>query len=253
MEREPFDATEFERIATIVPWVHKVFAFASIASTNDEASRLAKRAEPEGTVVVADHQTAGRGRLDREWISEPGLALLASWIVRPPFFADRSLLALASGVAVADAIDTATGIAVDLKWPNDVMVDGRKLAGILCEGLPDGSTIVGIGVNVRTSEFPLDLADRATSLLLERSRPIGRAALLASILEAFSPFAHAPASALEGYRKRCSTIGTRVRVLMSGQTIEGSATEVNDQGELTVVDDSGEHLAIRAGDVTHLR
>jgi BirA family transcriptional regulator, biotin operon repressor / biotin---[acetyl-CoA-carboxylase] ligase len=244
MEREPFDHSDFERLAG--GWVASVFAHATLASTNDEASRLASGGAPEGTVVVADVQSAGRGRLDRTWVAEPGTSLLVSWIVRPSYPPDRwPLLALASGVAVASAVG-GRGVDARLKWPNDVLAGGRKLAGILAEA-GAGFVVVGLGLNVRQDSFSEELG--ATSLLLERTRPIGRARLLGDILERFAPFAADPVAALEPYRELCDTIGRRVRVERPGSPdLEGTASSVGDRGELVV-----DGIAIAAGDVVHLR
>lgn len=254
MEREPFDPLDFEAIPRAVAWVASVHAFASLASTNDEAARRARDGAPEGTVVVADTQTAGRGRLDREWLAEPGTSLLASWIVRPSIPRDDvPLLTLAAAAAAAEAVQTETLVAVGLKWPNDLMSGGRKLAGILAEVTPDGAVVIGLGLNVRQSEFPPSIDQVATSLLLERSRPVGRARLLAAILAAFAPFAQAPRVALESYRRRCDTIGRDVRVQQpGGGVLRGRAVEIAGDGTL-VVEDGGVRTSVAAGDVVHLR
>jgi BirA family biotin operon repressor/biotin-[acetyl-CoA-carboxylase] ligase len=244
MEREGFDHSEYERLAG--GWIAAVHAHTTVASTNDEAMRLAAEAAPEGTVVVADVQAAGRGRLGRTWVAEPGTSLLASWIVRPASTADRwPLLTLAAGVAVVETVRS-LGVDVTLKWPNDVRAGGRKLAGILGEA-GAGFVVVGLGLNVRQDMFPPEL--EATSLLLERTRPIGRATLLKAILERFAPYAGDPVAALEPYRSMCDTIGRRVRVDRSGApALEGTAEAVGDRGELIV-----DGIAVAAGDVVHLR
>ncbi|GAC1410400.1 MAG: biotin--[acetyl-CoA-carboxylase] ligase [Actinomycetota bacterium] len=258
MQQEPFDPSDFEALSRSVAWISRVYAYLSITSTNDEAVRRARSGEPEGTVVVADQQTAGRGRLGRRWLAEPGTALLASWIVRPPRHPDggssdgRPLLALATGVAAAAAIQAETGVEIALKWPNDLLVRERKIAGILAEALPDGSAVVGLGLNVRQAELPAEIKDVATSLLLERSKPIGRPRLLGSILQSFAPFAHAPGAALPEFRSRCSTLGREVVVERDGVECIGKATGVDDDGALIVVTDEGQ-LRVFAGDVVHLR
>lgn len=244
MEREPFDHLEFERLAG--GWIKAVYPHAAPASTNDEAARLAAAGAPEGTVVVADRQTAGRGRLGRDWVAEPGTSLLCSWIVRPSYAPEHwPLLSLAAGVAVVEAV-ASLGVRAELKWPNDVVVGDRKLAGILAEAGP-GFVVVGLGLNVRQDSFPTGLP--ATSLLLERSRPVGRARLLGAVLERFAPYAANPAAALEPYRLHCATIGRRVRVGRAGAPhLEGLAERVGSHGELFV-----DGVGIAAGDVIHLR
>lgn len=254
MEREPFDPTDFERIGESVPWVAAVHAFVSLASTNDEAARRARDGAPDGTVVVADQQTAGRGRLDRSWLAEPGTSLLASWIVRPAIPRDDyPLLTLATAAATAEAIERETGVPITVKWPNDLLAGGRKIAGILAEAVGDDAAVIGLGLNVRQGEFPDEIAATATSLLRERSRPVGRARLLGAILAAFAPFSSAPRAALEAYRARCVTVGQDVRVERpNGEPLTGRALRVADDGSL-IVDAGGVETTIAAGDIVHLR
>ncbi len=255
MQREPFDPADFERLTEAVPWLASVHAYAQIGSTNDEAARLARQGASEGTVVVADQQTAGRGRLDRTWSAEPGTSLLASWIVRPEIPPeDRALLSLAAAAAVAAAVEQESGVALRIKWPNDLLADGRKIAGILSESLPDGAVVVGLGLNVRQDGFQGDLARSATSLLLQRSRPVGRARLLGAILNSFAPYRHAPRASLEHVRMLCDTIGCRVRVDCGTPEppLEGTAVAIRDDGALMVASEGGE-TAVAAGDVVHVR
>lgn len=172
-----------------------VVYFPTVGSTNDVAATLAARADAEGTVVVADSQTAGRGRRGHEWFSPSGSGLYVS-VVLVPGRAPHGrgaraarLVTLAAGTAVAEAIETAAGLRVDVKWPNDLYVCGRKLAGILAEGtgVQTGDPIVlGYGINVGPAAFPPELRDRATSLETELGRPVERAALLAESLAALA-------------------------------------------------------------------
>ena len=168
---------------------------ASTSSTNDVAARLAEAGAEEGTVVVADMQTAGRGRHGRHWFSPPGAGLYVSMIVRPEAglsSADNptALLTLASGVATATAVRASTGLPAQIKWPNDVLVGGRKLAGILAESAMQGGAlqfvVIGLGVNLEPAAYPPDLASRVTSVGAETSRPADRALLLAEILSAMA-------------------------------------------------------------------
>ena len=171
MEREPFDPEEFESTAGAAPWVRRVVAVPELDSTNAEALRLAAAGEPEGLVVVTDAQTSGRGRLGRAWWAEPGTSLLASWLLRPTLEPERlPLLSLVAGVAAARAASAAGGVEVRLKWPNDLLLDGRKLGGILSESDGRGAVVVGLGVNVRQDVFPDDIRETATSLAAD---PIG--------------------------------------------------------------------------------
>jgi BirA family biotin operon repressor/biotin-[acetyl-CoA-carboxylase] ligase len=165
----------------------------STASTNDVAARLAESGADEGTTVVAEAQTAGRGRHGRVWFSPAGAGLYVSVIVRPAAGMagganPASLLTLASGVAIAEAVRTVTGLPAEIKWPNDVVIRRRKLAGILAEAAVQAGVlqfvVVGFGVNLQSAAYPPDLASRATSIEAETSRPADRALVLAEILAA---------------------------------------------------------------------
>jgi BirA family transcriptional regulator, biotin operon repressor / biotin---[acetyl-CoA-carboxylase] ligase len=180
------------------PLARHVVFFNTIGSTNDVAMKLAADAE-EGTVVVANEQTAGRGRYGRTWFSPPATGLYVSIVLKPPAAGaehDRviSLLTLASGVALADAIDSVAAIRAEIKWPNDLVVRGRKLAGILAERVSNAQqdtrtampVILGYGINVGANGYPPELSDRATDLQSETGRLVGRAALCAETLAAVS-------------------------------------------------------------------
>ncbi len=184
---------------------------------------------PVGTVVVTDHQTAGRGRLDRPWEAPPGTALLASFVV-----GFNPLASIAAGVGAAEAC----GPLVRLKWPNDLLVEGRKLGGILAEAHGD-RIIVGIGIN-------LTAAPEGAAKL----GPTDRDALLAGIAEALEKWLSAPAAELlEAWRGRADTLGRRVRLdLGGGRAVEGVAEGISEHGELVV---DGRPYA--AGEVVHLR
>lgn len=167
----------------------RLFYFTETGSTNDLAAAAADRGEPEGTTFVAGAQTAGRGRLGRAWFSPPGAGLYVSTIIRRSSIAPW--IALASGVAVADGIRAATGLPVQIKWPNDVVTAGsfrarRKIAGILAEAStgPSGvdRVVVGVGINVRSTAYPPELADRATAIEVELGRRVDVGLVLARVL-----------------------------------------------------------------------
>jgi BirA family biotin operon repressor/biotin-[acetyl-CoA-carboxylase] ligase len=171
--------------------------FTTIGSTNDVAAALAAAPSGEGAVVIAETQTAGRGRRGHSWFSPPGAGLYVSVVLAPGRAGsapDRatSLLTLSAGVALAEAIERITGLAPAIKWPNDLLVGRRKLAGILAEAVaaPAAATmtfvVVGYGINVSGAAYPPDLSDRATSLESELGRPIDRAALCAETLAALA-------------------------------------------------------------------
>lgn len=177
-----------------------LYYFPTIGSTNDLAARLAAGGAPEGTTVAAEAQTSGRGRQGRTWFSPQGAGLYVSVVFRPdagtsaagggpPAAAPAlpAVLTLASGVALAEAVREATGLQAEIKWPNDLVVDRRKLAGILAEASAQGSeleyVILGFGINVRPVTYPPEVAQRATSIEAELGRPVDRGLLLAKALE----------------------------------------------------------------------
>jgi len=179
----------------------RVVYFPCIGSTNDVAQALASSGGPEGAVVMADEQTAGRGRRGHDWFSPPGSGLYVSVVLDPARAVadpDRAmrLITMTAGLALAEGIETQTGLRADIKWPNDLLVGRRKLAGILAEGVaPDdagpGSSralrvVLGYGINVEEAAYPPSLRDRATSLASELGRGIDRAAVLAGTLAALS-------------------------------------------------------------------
>ncbi len=243
------------------PW--RVEVVDEAASTNALVGVRARAGEPEGLVVAAEHQTSGRGRLDRVWVTPAGSALTCSVLLRPAGVpvARWPWLPLLAGVATATAVRRATGVAADLKWPNDVLVGDRKLAGILVERVdtPEGpAAVVGIGLNaaMRADELPVDTA---TSLLLEGGRA-GRTTLLLAVLEMLGELvagwvsgAGEPSALRAAYLELCGTVGREVRVeLPGGEQCRGQATGVDPDGRL-VVDVDGVARQFGAGDVVHLR
>jgi BirA family biotin operon repressor/biotin-[acetyl-CoA-carboxylase] ligase len=211
--------------------------FRVLDSTNARARELAERGAPEGTLVTAAEQTAGRGRQGRTWTAPSGRALLCSLVLRDP----SRLLPLAAGLAVAEVVGNGSMV----KWPNDVLLDGRKVAGILLEGRPgDGWAVLGIGINVamRESDFPAELRDRAGGL--ERS-PDEIEPTLTQLLGRLSGWLSAPGEVvLAALRSRDALLGRHVR--WAGG--EGRASGMDDQGRLLVSASSGQ-LALQSGEV----
>ena len=232
-------------------------------STNAEVARRARAGEPPGLVVVAEHQTAGRGRLDRTWTTPPRVALTFSLLVSPdPVPPARwPWLPLLTGLAVTTAVRRTAGVDARLKWPNDVLVGTRKVAGILVELVdrPGGGplAVVGTGLNVSTGRDELPV-ETATSLALEGAASLDRSALLADVLAAFTGLvepwrASGGGGLLPAYREACSTLGRAVRVqLPGGDPLEGQAVDVDDEGRLLVDDGRRVHV-LGAGDVVHVR
>jgi BirA family biotin operon repressor/biotin-[acetyl-CoA-carboxylase] ligase len=161
--------------------------YEELGSTNTELVEDARAGAPEGLVIVADHQTAGRGRLGRTWSAEPGTALLVSVLLRPPLpISEVPVVLMAAGLAGCDGVEAAAGFRPRLKWPNDLVVDDRKLAGLLTESTPGEVTavILGLGVNVTAAAYPGELAAEATSCEEQAGRPVDRAELLVAFLAA---------------------------------------------------------------------
>lgn len=228
-------------------------------STNATAAALAVAGEPEGLVVVTEHQTAGRGRLDRTWQTPDRAALTFSLLLRPAAPAQRwPWLPLLAGYAVARGL-RAAGVPADLKWPNDVLVDELKVAGILLERVDTGhgpAAVVGIGLNVSqlAEELPVDTA---TSILRATGTEPDRTALLADLLarlwEGYGAWSVGDEDLAAAYASACVTVGRRVRVeLPRGEPLLGEATGVDEHGRLLVRGPGGP-VAVSAADVVHVR
>jgi BirA family biotin operon repressor/biotin-[acetyl-CoA-carboxylase] ligase len=259
----PVDAALVERRLADreVPWP-RPHATESTGSTNADLLELARSGAPEGSVVVAGEQTAGRGRLGRSWVSAPGTGLWFSVLVRMAPSRERGILPLIAGVAVAQAARR-HGVAASLKWPNDVVMDGdaldgspgpRKLAGILSETDGDDAVVIGIGVNVSQAAADLPVP-AATSLLLEGA-VVSRDDLLIDILTVLHEQLadlrrEGGAFVMDTYRALCLTIGREVDVtLPSGERLAGRAIGVGDDGQLHVRTEQ-KTVSVAAGDVVH--
>jgi BirA family biotin operon repressor/biotin-[acetyl-CoA-carboxylase] ligase len=222
-----------------------------------ESTNAVAAADPQAdTLVVADHQTAGRGRLDRSWDTPVGTALTFTAVVDPELADhDWPLLPLATAIAVADGVRSASGLEVAVKWPNDLLLPSGKIAGILLERVSDSDgrplALIGIGINVAlgADELPVPTA---SSLAIGGSS-VGRTEVFAEVVAALAGILDAlradPAAVLERYRSECDTIGREVTVnLPDGEVLTGRATSLDRTGRL-VVDDR----AVGAGDVVHVR
>ncbi|MCZ7526873.1 MAG: biotin--[acetyl-CoA-carboxylase] ligase [Acidimicrobiia bacterium] len=239
--------------------------FAQIDSTNRYLLDEARAGAPEGAVAVTDFQTAGRGRLGRSWESPPGASLLVSVLLRPALPLERvHLVTMAAAVALAEAVADVAGFAPDLKWPNDLVVDGRKLAGLLAEADTSGdrpAVVVGAGLNVAWEELPPELAETATACNLEISRRLpadaarvpGREDLLVAYLHRLEGRYRGLEDARAEYRRRLATLGRRVRVELPTGAVTGVAADLGPAGQLLVDADGGARVEVTAGDVVHLR
>ena len=238
-----------------------IHLFREVDSTNDEATALAGRGEADGAIVIAEAQRRGRGRMGRWWQSPRGLGLYLSVILRPPVPpAGAPVLTLMGAVAGTDAIERTTGLIAALKWPNDLIVHGRKGGGMLGEMAVESSSllhvILGIGINVNQTEADFDgeLRQTAGSLRVEAGHPVDRAAIVRSFCESLDGWyerflCDGPLPILEHARRRCLTLGRQVTARSGDQEMSGLAVELDDDGRLVIRDARGALHRLLAGDV----
>jgi len=255
----------------------RIELFECLPSTNREAVQLAQAEVEHGTVVAADCQTAGRGRLSRTWFSPPSANLYCSIILRmmrPPerFTEWLSWLPLTSALAAAEAIEQVSSIHVSVKWPNDLLISERKVGGILCESgmgtRSDPFQIIGIGINVNVDhdDWPADLRDSATSIWQERRVVVDRNRLLAQLLLELEQcldelVSHGTSRIALAYYQRCSTIGRRVQATLgNGDIVAGLAEGIGQDGSLRVQpqatqpdSETPEVVHLRVADIIHVR
>ncbi|HEX7175534.1 MAG TPA: biotin--[acetyl-CoA-carboxylase] ligase [Pyrinomonadaceae bacterium] len=253
------------------PFVPTVLRFDSLPSTNTEAARQAAAGAPEGLVVVAREQTAGRGRQQRVWSSPRDAGLYLSVLLRPRLPAvEWPLLTLAAALAVSDALEETCALRTDIKWPNDLLAGGRKLCGILAETVESErgrACVVGIGVNLKASAYPPELRASATSIEEATGALAGDNSLLAGVDSLIESLVRAvgrryarlqsEGGARETRREwsaRSSYAeGRRVRVRLDGESFEGVTRGLEPDGALRVESEGGAVRTVRAGDVTALR
>ena len=240
--------------------ISHVLWFDSIGSTNAEVARRAAGGAEAGLLVLADEQTTGRGRQGRRWTAPPGTSLMGSLLLRPERpLTQVALLPLLIGLALAEACEqNVSGAQLSLKWPNDLLADERKCAGILVEVPSADMVVAGIGVNVdwRDVERPAELVD-ATSLSEVGWGAVDRWRLLPSLIERldvrYDAWLADPTGFLPAYRERCATLGATVRVeQVDGAAIDGTAAGVGADGGL-MVDTGRAVVVVHAGDVHHVR
>lgn len=231
----------------------RVVWYDTVSSTNDVADSLATGGAAHGTVVAADHQLTGRGRIGRSWHSPPGAGLYVSVVLKPASFvgpAERgtasaaSCVTLTAGVALADALRAATGLPAAIKWPNDLVVGPRKVCGILAEGAATGETlryvVLGFGVNVLTAAYPPEIADRATSIEAELGRPVDRGAVFAESLACLAErlreiSAGGFDAVLDAWRALSpSSVGARVQISTAGGWMDAVTAGLDADGALVV-------------------
>lgn len=238
-----------------------IYFYEETDTTNNRARELALEGAPEGTLVVAEKQTAGRGRRGKVWESPLGTGIWMSLVLRPQIMpAEASVLTLLCGLATAEAIEAETGLSAGIKWPNDILINGKKAVGILtemdCEMSEVHFVIPGIGINVNTASFPPEIADIATSLYLECGKTVSRRRLVHKVLERleehYETFLRTGsfAAMLEDYRKHCITLGKEVHVL-GREPFFAEALDITPEGELLVRRaDNGKEEVVFSGEVS---
>ncbi len=242
----------------------KIVCFRETGSTNEEAFKLAEKGAAEGTVVISDGQRLGKGRLGRRWESPTGVNLYCSVILRPPVLPTRAAqLTFLSSVAVARAIEATTTLHPFIKWPNDVLLNGGKVAGLLNEMSAETEKVnfivlgIGVNINMDREQFPGDLRHPATSLFLEEGKPVSRLEFTRALLEALDDLydiyldsGYGPVR--EEWLTRCDFLGRKVRITFQENNILGTATGIDEEGALLVKLPDGGVERVLAGDVTIL-
>ena len=259
LDRPPLSARRLRRaVADGVTW-RDVEVVETTASTNADLAARARAGEPEGLVLIAEEQTAGRGRLDRRWEAPPRSSLLLSALVRPsPPTATWTLLPFVAGVAVAEAVRAVAEIDAELKWPNDVLVDARKLGGILVERV-ETAVVIGIGLNVslREGELPIPAATSVALAGGVADREVLAKEVLRALARRYRAWVDddgAPGAIMPAYREICASIGRAVDVqLPGGEHMSGQVEGVDDSGRLLVVTPDGVTHGLSVGDVVHAR
>lgn len=237
----------------------EIIVFEETASTNDIAMRMGREGHPGNVAVFAERQTAGRGRFSRRWESAAHLGLWFSILIRPELPLEHwPRLTTATGVAIAKAIGSIGGLSPSLKWPNDVLVGGRKAAGILIETSTDETgklfAVIGIGVNANQTDFPEEIAMRATSLAKEIGRPMDRPQLAADILRSLDhhlPMTGAEFEKIVSVASRMSALlGQWIQLQQGDCLLEGDAESLNAEGNLILRLADGSRITVTAGEVT---
>ncbi len=242
---------------------NKVIHFDSIDSTNTKAKIVAEQGEKEGTIIVAEEQVGGRGRLGRVWKSPKSSGLWMSMILRPNIEPSMAaIITQIAAVAVRQAIKNVTGIDAGIKWPNDIWIGNKKVCGILTEMSAEFSrlhyVVLGIGINVNMDNFDADIADIATSLKIETKSQhrINRADIIANFIYEFSPFYRELVlhgtfdKAMRLCKKHSITLGKDVYIMKSNEKIPARTIDILDTGELLVLLDDGTEYAVNSGEVS---
>lgn len=261
---ESGDVMSFAELKSVMrsKWAGQNLVFLSqVDSTNNEARKLAESGAPNGTLVVAKVQTAGKGRRGRSWTSPPGSGIWMSLILRPEFMPESaSMLTLLAAMAVCGGIREITGLESRIKWPNDVVMGAKKVCGILTEMSTEEDCIrhvvVGMGINVNILEFPEEIREKATSLALEAGKTVKRAPVVDAVMRHWEKCYETYLDTLDmrilknDYNSHLINYGRQVQVLTPLGSYEGIARGINDRGELLVERSGGEVRQVVSGEVS---
>ncbi len=244
---------------------HKIYCFSEIDSTNDEAFELAAAGSPEGTVVIADSQAKGKGRLQRTWHSPAGMNIYTSIILRPDLKPENApQISILAGVAVAEIMDNFCPGMVNLKWPNDVLLKGKKVCGILAQMKTSASRVdfiilgIGINVNIDYNQLPQDIKNTATSLAIETGRKISRQELIIGLYENLAKWykklmAGGFSAVKEKWLSMAPMIGKKVQIMSGNEVVSGKALGIDERGALLLLTAENRRIKISAGDATILK
>jgi BirA family biotin operon repressor/biotin-[acetyl-CoA-carboxylase] ligase len=240
----------------------EVLCYAEITSTNDIAIELAGKDAKEGTLVIADSQTKGRGRLDRKWVASAGTSILASLILRPAIeLSQVNRIVLITTISIIHAIRNVANLHALIKWPNDIVINDKKAVGILVESKTEKNSLsfvvvgFGINVNIQKGSFPEEIADIATSLSIEAGREVSRVYLLQEVLRQIeSRYLRLNDNGfLDEWKSLSATIGRQIQIEYPDSTRTGLATDIDENGALIVQLDTGEMKHIMNDDIVKIR
>lgn len=252
------DVIEPSLISPNRDFIKEVIYFDEIDSTNNVAKKTAVKCN---TLFIADYQTSGRGRTGREWESAKGCGIWMSIVTLPDINIEKIMqITLATGVAVCETINKIFGLNSRIKWPNDIVADGKKLCGILTEATMEEQTVTkiinGIGINVNSEKFPENISDTATSLYLITGKKSVRTDIVNGILDSFEKYytmlieKENTEEIIEKYKSLCVNIGKKVVSISKNETIEGTAIDISPAGELIIEKDDGTTVSVNAGEVS---
>jgi len=239
----------------------EIITYSSVDSTNDAAKRLIGESDKEGTVILADGQTQGKGRQGRTWHSEENVGIYLSIVLKPSLRPEQiSQITLVAGVALAQTINEFSRVRAHLKWPNDILLNGKKVAGILtenCQNNAHSGIILGVGINVNHSQFPVSLQRIATSMAMENGEIFERLPLITYFLNHLDQeyrclLDEGLAPIVDQWNMNSDMFGRQVFLAQGTQTYSGTAMKLNEKGHLVVLTDDGEEIGFDSGEITLL-